>query len=309
MKNFAYAALALTGASAFGAPAIVGFDLGRGGAFSISQGGALTTLRGVILGAYPSATIGGVSALSPSGLAGADVVFLASTTAGTSAIAPLSASEQTALYDFVLAGGGAVIFSDNDSFAGGASQPANHSLLAPFGLTCAGTGLPWQRTATVLDPHSSPVTDGPFGLSQTFSIGWPGWFNGLGGATSLATLNDNGQSALALIPRGAIGPGSGGVVLFSDCTMIGDGYFPAANQTLVLNAIAFAVDRGCAGDLNSDGLVDDADFSLFVVAYNLLDCADGAMPAGCPADFNRDGFVDDADFSIFVVAYNELICP
>ncbi|MGH7244763.1 MAG: hypothetical protein ACREJD_15225 [Phycisphaerales bacterium] len=28
----------------------------------------------------------------------------------------------------------------------------------------------------------------------------------------------------------------------------------------------------------------------------------------CPADLNLDGLVDDADFSIFVVAYNELLC-
>lgn len=309
MKMLAYGALALTGFSALADPAIVGFDASRGGLFSLSQGGALTALRTAILTAYPSATIGGVSALSAPGLAGADIALLASTTGGISAITPLSASEQTALNSFVLAGRGAVIFTDNDSFAGAGSQPANLSLLAPFGMTCNGTGLGWQRFATVSDPHASPVTDGPFGLCQSFSVGWSGWFNVLGSATSLATLNDNGQAALAVIPRGALGPGSGAVVLFSDCTMIGDGYFPAANQALVLNAIAFAAEPGCAGDLNADGLVDDADFSLFVVAYNLLDCADGSMPAGCPSDFNRDGFVDDADFGIFVVSYNELVCP
>jgi hypothetical protein len=65
----------------------------------------------------------------------------------------------------------------------------------------------------------------------------------------------------------------------------------------------------CPADLNSDTQVDDADFSIFVVAYDLLDCADPAMPAGCPADLNSDGFVDDADFGVFAVAYNELVCP
>ncbi|MGH7242210.1 MAG: hypothetical protein ACREJD_02195 [Phycisphaerales bacterium] len=65
----------------------------------------------------------------------------------------------------------------------------------------------------------------------------------------------------------------------------------------------------CPGDINKDGQVDDADFILFVSAYNILDCADPAMPAGCPADFNHDGVVDDSDFSIFVVAYNALVCP
>lgn len=65
----------------------------------------------------------------------------------------------------------------------------------------------------------------------------------------------------------------------------------------------------CIGDLNFDGFVDDADFVLFVPAYDLLDCADSSMPAGCPADFNRDTLVDDADFVMFVAAYNELLCP
>ncbi|MBX3379591.1 MAG: hypothetical protein KF805_05825 [Phycisphaeraceae bacterium] len=69
------------------------------------------------------------------------------------------------------------------------------------------------------------------------------------------------------------------------------------------------VPPGCPADLNQDGFVDDADFPIFVAAYNILDCADPSMPGGCPADLNVDGFVDDADFVEFVVAYNELVCP
>ena len=65
----------------------------------------------------------------------------------------------------------------------------------------------------------------------------------------------------------------------------------------------------CKGDLNGDGLVDDSDFSPFAVAYNILDCADPAMPAGCPSDLNGDGLVDDLDFQVFLVAYNALVCP
>jgi len=65
----------------------------------------------------------------------------------------------------------------------------------------------------------------------------------------------------------------------------------------------------CPADFNHDGLVEDADFTVFVVGYNILDCADVTMPTGCPADINRDGFVDDADFTLFVGAYNELLCP
>jgi hypothetical protein len=70
-----------------------------------------------------------------------------------------------------------------------------------------------------------------------------------------------------------------------------------------------APSRACVGDLNSDGQVDDLDFLIFVVAYDILDCADPSMPAGCPSDLNGDGVVDDLDFQVFVVAYNLLLCP
>ncbi|MGH7242637.1 MAG: hypothetical protein ACREJD_04400 [Phycisphaerales bacterium] len=83
----------------------------------------------------------------------------------------------------------------------------------------------------------------------------------------------------------------------------GDEYW-ALDNVIVDGAVG-----ACTGDINKDGFVDDSDFVLFLAAYNILDCADPAMPAGCPADFNRDGVVDDGDFVLFVVAYNELVCP
>lgn len=72
-----------------------------------------------------------------------------------------------------------------------------------------------------------------------------------------------------------------------------------------------AYERGaaCAGDLNSDGLVEDSDFVIFAAAYDLLDCQDPSMPAGCPADLNADGIVDDSDFVLFAAAYDQLVCP
>ncbi|MBL8886939.1 MAG: immunoglobulin domain-containing protein [Phycisphaerales bacterium] len=64
----------------------------------------------------------------------------------------------------------------------------------------------------------------------------------------------------------------------------------------------------CRADFNCDAAVDDADFTGFLVGYNILDCADPAMPVGCPADLNLDGAVDDADFTLFAQAYNRLLC-
>lgn len=73
--------------------------------------------------------------------------------------------------------------------------------------------------------------------------------------------------------------------------------------------VRLAVVASCPGDLNGDQFVDDADFVIFASAYDILDCADPAMPAGCPADMNSDGVVDDSDFVLFAGAYNELLCP
>lgn len=63
----------------------------------------------------------------------------------------------------------------------------------------------------------------------------------------------------------------------------------------------------CQADMNGDGVVDDSDFQLFVIAYNALQCMDGVQP-DCPADLNNDGYVLDDDFTIFVVAYDQLLC-
>lgn len=66
----------------------------------------------------------------------------------------------------------------------------------------------------------------------------------------------------------------------------------------------------CPGDLDFNGFVDDTDFQLFLVQYNILDCTAPEMPGGCDADLNFDGVVDDADFApFFLQAYDKLLCP
>lgn len=73
--------------------------------------------------------------------------------------------------------------------------------------------------------------------------------------------------------------------------------------------LKFSEPPDCVGDIDENGLVDDADFVMFLAQYNVLDCADENMPDFCTADFNFDGFVDDADFLEFIKGYNDLLCP
>ncbi len=65
----------------------------------------------------------------------------------------------------------------------------------------------------------------------------------------------------------------------------------------------------CPADLNGDSQVDDADFAIFAIAYDLFACSAPGMPAGCPSDLNTDTFVEDADFVIFATAYDAFLCP
>jgi len=66
-----------------------------------------------------------------------------------------------------------------------------------------------------------------------------------------------------------------------------------------------ALAGGCPADFNGDGQVDDADFVIFVGAYNILE-----IPSANPwCDLTADLVVDDQDFVQFVAAYAELLCP
>ncbi len=87
-----------------------------------------------------------------------------------------------------------------------------------------------------------------------------------------------------------------------------NGRFIAGNSEVGATFEGFVVDT-CAADLNDDRGVDDADFVAFAAAYNVLDCADPAMPPACPSDLNGDGVVDDTDFVEFARQYDRFICP
>ena len=158
-------------------------------------------------------------------------------------------------------------------------------------------------TLTIATP-TAPVVTASDTLPNYVSLTWTSIPNNTGYTVKRNTINSE---------AGAITVGNPGTNSFVDTGAPDNDtlfYFVYATQfgtsKLVGSDSGFAK---CSGDLNNDGQVNDADFVLFVTAYNLLLCSDPAMPAGCPADLNRDTFVDDADFSIFVGAYDNLICP
>lgn len=215
-----------------------GFDASRGGPWSyLDDGSELAGLRDAIEGGFPGVSFDLTPILSDEYLAGVDVVLLASAADGGTGIDPLTPAEQLALRSFVEAGGGAVLFVDNEFYAG--DELANESLIDPFGLDTRGSG---HHLVNVLDPLAHPVTNGPFGIVGTYNELDGGWFDSLGpDAVSLATIAANGEAALAVIDHDQLTLGSGGVVFFGDTSMIWDFIRTPATETLVLNAIAFAV--------------------------------------------------------------------
>ena len=191
---------------ALGQVRIGGFDASRSVAMSFAEGSLLTTLRASIPGGCRPlvASMTGAPVLTASYLGTLDTVVISCVGDTQHGITPLSSAEQNALYDFVLAGGGLVIFADNDSTYGSSPTSPNGSCVGPFGFTVTGTaGWPDQAT---LNPGAL-LAVGPYGTYGDFTTFLGGWISVIPPVGSLATLASNGQVALAVIPAGgSLGP-------------------------------------------------------------------------------------------------------
>ena len=214
------------------------FDEARGGNFNFADSSAQADLRSALKTSFPNMVFLRTSELDASFFESVDLVMLSSAKTNTRATDALSADEQLGLKAFVEVGGGALIFVDNDSFAGRESDLVNESFLDPFGLDVSGT-LKGEQSVVVL-PLDNPVTNGSFGRSEKLNTLFPGYFESLGRpALNLAMLDDNGEAALAYLMRGALEVGSGGVSFFSDVNLTADSF--DENASLVIrNAIAYA---------------------------------------------------------------------
>ena len=165
------------------------------------------------------------------------------------------------------------------------------------------TGQPQNRTTCLSGGASFTVS----GATNNPPLGYTWqWKEATGGVFQNVVGGSNGRFSAANIANATInisgitkGPAVQFRAIVSDsCSGLGNG--PISD---------FATLTVCDADLaNCDALVDDLDFQVFVVSYDILDCADPAMPPQCPSDLNNDGFVDDQDFQLFVVAYDILIC-
>ncbi|MBI4601307.1 MAG: hypothetical protein HY721_05020 [Planctomycetes bacterium] len=221
-------------------------------------------------------------ALTEEFLSGVDIVILHNVYDNHNPMSPpLSEEEQGALLERVLAGAGALVIADG---AWPAQPAAAEALVAPFSMSIEGT-IPDADVSSVGDPAAHPVTGGRFGEVTYIKTFYAGWLTDLGPhAAALATLAANGEPSLAVIEEGALGAGSGRVVLLSDADPLGDAdvlpgqlTFPE-HEALFLNTVAWlsegregtpACDTHCLGIEISE--IDDAGNNTRVTAQAIDD--------------------------------------
>jgi PEP-CTERM motif len=213
-------------------PVVGGFDATRGGFESLQND---TTLANEISAAFPGTTFTYTDTLTSSFFTGVNVAILGVAYGDSTPISPLTSFEQSALYNFVLGGGTALIFSDNNSFGSTTTaQAANASLLSPFGVTATGT-LDGIQNANIIDP-TGPLTS-PFTPVNPFQGNYPGWYSDTNNGQVLADWNANGEPAIDYFKPTVFGPRSGAVVLFADSdAMVAGEDLTTQTENLVLNA-------------------------------------------------------------------------
>jgi MYXO-CTERM domain-containing protein len=225
-------------------PIIVSFDTTRGGIDGFADNPIQASARALIQSNFPGATFTGSPVLTSSFLQGADLVFVGTAFSTSTAITPLSASEQSALLSFVLGGGGAILAVDNTNQS--VSPPASvtdNSLVNPFGVIADGDLFPSAAqnpvTGTFVN-SANPIANGPFGSPTSFLMRRPGYFSSLGLNAEPVIVDPFGNPVLAIIYPGSLGPNSGPVVFDADLDVL-DPSVAANNLPTVLNAFAFAL--------------------------------------------------------------------
>jgi hypothetical protein len=232
------------------------FDASRAGDANLATGIFATQVRASTLSHFSGTTFATTPTLTSAFLSGVNVAILASPNT-SDGITPLSASEQTALLNFIKGGGTALILADAYS-----SVSSSQSLIAPFGMTVVDDGVSGLQMGTIQNP-SHPIFNGPFGVQAQIGVLGAGVFTNLGPySTSLAKMDSTNLPIVAAIERNAINAGSGRVLIYSDASLfadpIADGFFAQA-ETLYLNSFQYLIPEPSSYVL--------AGFGLAVVGY------------------------------------------
>jgi hypothetical protein len=191
------------------------------------NGNAHILLRGIIT-SHGGTILPGTPVLDAAYLAGADIFYTSLLNTGTGT---LSAAEQTALHDWIAAGGTLIVTADIFPL------PAYESFTAFYGVT-GYTALSENGTGSVVANH--PITQGVTAFNyitqSTYNYG----------ADALRLLDDANGRVFAVVLEPGTGFGAGGrILVFGDHNMFTDSQITGAdNATLANNFAEWACNPG-----------------------------------------------------------------
>lgn len=209
-------------------------------------------------------------------------------------ITPLSPEEQTALGDWVHAGGSAFLVFDHADYG-------ESNLGSAFGVhTEAGLWGTWPVT---LDP-ATPITNGPFGVIETTVMAGVGWFDTdalLPGFVPSGWLDTNAEVVQGYYDFGILSEGSGVIASQGDTTKLWSPSWREEAGAMVSNFYAYALaGPSCVGDLDGSGALDFGDLLAILAAW-------GPCEGECPEDLDGSGAVDFGDLLLVLGEWGP--CP
>jgi hypothetical protein len=210
---------------------IGGWNPARGGHASIVNGMDFNHIRADLATLFPSSTVSATSQLTSSYLSSIDVLLLDPVFNVINVeVAPLTVDEQLALLTWVQQGGRALIIAENPSYSA-----ASRSFVEPFGLQVGAQSLSGFWSGAIVDSTSfASITNGPYGVVNSFQGGFATWFSETSTATVLGAWSSGGAGIAAMKY------GHGSVVFFADVALIAN-YHGANNTVLRQNTLNYLI--------------------------------------------------------------------
>jgi len=211
------------------------FDDIRTGGMSFATSPSFSQARSALLARFPRTRIVTFSALTTENLDNVKVLILHVLRGQKQQMTPLTPAERQNLINFVANGGSVFIMTDHIDF-----NEANQSLLAPFNMSSRGV-VRDMSVVNVSSPRNNSITNGRFGVVNSFSQNWSGGFSRVPSNALRIAGNQQGDALVVFEPR-VISNIAGAVVLFSDVsTFIDDkatGMY-STNEILYLNTLDY----------------------------------------------------------------------
>jgi hypothetical protein len=189
------------------------WDLSRGGFDSLADAPEQATQRTLIQLYRSDVSFTSTPVLTDAYLATVKTFVLGGQSSSSTAVAPLSAAEQAALFNFVSAGGELLVATWNGNFDGATGDASRASIYAPFGMATDGQVSGFSAAVDL----AHPIVNGPFGTLTSFALDRGGWYTDLGPYAQAVFVEPSALNPmLATIDFGGISATSGRAVFVAD---------------------------------------------------------------------------------------------